>query len=152
MYNYILSAGLTVVANGAFAHNVDIESTAGRQLVYRGLRAWQRDVFAANERGLISEQEKVSIFSEVKTVAVDNYNIAREELVNNVVEETIVVIDEIAELKAAMRLMAEQVQALQKDAKIQKDSYDQLAKAVVLENRTGIKNKIYQEVVSKVGI
>lgn len=149
MYNYILSAGLTVVSRPVSAVKGNIHEAGTRKEAYPGLNNWMRDVFVAHEKGLISKQDMLDLFMLVKNAAIANY---KANVINETVQVAETVVDEVAELKAAMRLMAAQVQALQKDAKVQKDSYEQLAKAVVLENRTGIKNKVYQEVVSKVGI
>jgi hypothetical protein len=102
MYNYILSAGLIVVAEGNFNLVVDIEINENRQAVYYGLRAWQRDVFAAAKRGLITQREMIQIFSEVVSEAVSNYNCARAELSNQSTQVAEVVVDEVAELKAQL--------------------------------------------------
>lgn len=105
MYNYnlvqaLIASGKTVLNNGfiggSAALNGDVECKFYRQSLFVGYTEWMRSVFSSG----LDAADRAEVFSRVKDSAIAG--IRKYRLIQSTAQEAVVVIDEVAVLKAKL--------------------------------------------------
>ena len=119
MYNAILSAGLMTVSAPNTNVKGNLETPTVRYEVCPGYRTWCHEVFKAEERGWISERERIEIFTIVKDACIYNYNNAvikqTTQVAEVVVDELALVKAELAAVKADRKSLVEELETVKRD-------------------------------------
>lgn len=112
MYNYnLVNEGIAIQACGG---NVDLilkgyslegkEGAKYRQAIYPGLTAWMRKGYIMVEQGLLTADQLKSIQSVVKEDGIKRVKAIRAaHVIQSTAQEAVVIIDELAELKAELK-------------------------------------------------
>jgi hypothetical protein len=154
MYNYnlvqeLIASGKTVLNNGfiggSAALNGNVEDSEYRKSLFIGYTEWMRSVFASG----LGNDDRSEVLSRVKDSAIAG--IRRYRLIQATAQEAVVVIDEVAVLKAQLAKVEAQRDEAVQVANAAINAYGALAASVRIQANYGVATKTYNEVVSKVG-